>query len=457
MRWPGGDRAAAFLAALLLAPAAGCGGQTGTIHIDLVTAPDSDLLSQIDKARATLSDPHQVTEAQRQDDGSLSLDLDIEAKNQGASVMIEGFDAAGHRIAIGFTPPLPISAIDADIAVYLGPPLAMAEAPATLDPPRSELGVARLPYGAILVGGRDQSGAPVTDVGVYDDYDHTLAPGVSLPAARAAPTVMYGESDFAYVFGGEGPDGQARGEAWRFDLSVPPAGAFSTMTSATALARTGASGVYLGSETFLVAGDPAVLVNGLGNRAQEYTGAPSLGDGIGALVAATVTPIVVVAGRGVGTSGAVLWASGDFSDLDAPPEVLRTRHAVTTLPGGRALVVGGADDAGAPLASAIVYDAIDDQFSVLDDFLATPRIDAAVAATSDYLIVAGGTDATGAILADAEVFDSQTLDPVAVVPLVVPRTGARAVALGTGQVLVAGGTDDAGAPIGALELFTPNR
>ena len=56
-----------------------CSGAEGTITVDVVAAPGSDLLAQIVRARMTLSNPLQVVDAEREADGTLSLSLDLVA------------------------------------------------------------------------------------------------------------------------------------------------------------------------------------------------------------------------------------------------------------------------------------------------------------------------------------------------------------------------------------------
>ncbi|HUS63873.1 MAG TPA: kelch repeat-containing protein [Kofleriaceae bacterium] len=440
----------------LLALAAACGGETGTITVEVVAAPGGDLLERIERVRATLSSPREVTEAVRDEDGRLEVELEVTADGRGGSLLLEGYDADDELIALGISPPLPIAAVDASITVYLGPPGGFAEAPVELEPARSELGAAVLSYGAILMGGRDTDGDPRADVVVYNAYDHDLQDGLDLPAPRAAPTVLSGESNFVYVVGGEDEDGDASGVAWRFDTTVAPAGAYLELDSPDDdAARIGQSGVYVGGETFVVMGDPALAVSGFTLEAVVLEDAPALTDGVGVLLAGSPIYPALIAGAGVGDTGAVTIAGGVFEDLTLPDSVRRRGHEIVLLADARVLILGGEDEEGAPLASAILFDPLTGEVEEIDDFLATPRRGAAIAATFDHVVVAGGVDAGGALVPDAEVFDALTLDRDGTPDLVVPRRGAVLLSLGNGQLLLAGGTDAAGEPIGVLELYTP--
>ena len=440
------------LALVLAVAVAACSGEVGLMRIDLVTAPGSDLLERIERARLELSSPPTVVEAERGADGRLVLELEVVAEGQGALLTLEGYDAGGELVGLGLSAPLPIAAVDADLSLYVAPPLGFTGAPVDLDPARSEIGAARLPYGGVLAGGRDAAGAPVAALEIYNVYDHALQRGLDLPEPRAAMAVATGASDFIYLMGGEDAGGQPRHEAWRFDTALAPAGGYTGLASPPALARAGASAAHIGGDQFLVTGDPPAQMDPGQVRAID---GPSLEGGVAVALSGQALGPVLVIGAGVGEAGAALHRAGSLEAIDAPDTARRTGHAAALLPDGRALVVGGEDDGG-PTTAALLFRQAPDTFTVLEDFLAEPRTGAALAVTRDHVVVAGGTGAAGP-LATAEIFDAETLEPVATLPLAVPRTGAVAIALPNRQVLVAGGLDASGQPIATLELFTPPR
>ncbi len=442
-----------LLALLLLAAA--CAGEEGTIQFQLVTAPGSDLLDRVERARLTLSNPDQVVEAERDEDGRLSLSLEVVAEGQSGSARLEGFDAGGELIALGLSPALPVAAVDATIALYVAAPLSFAEAPVALEPARSEVAGALLAYGAVLAGGRDDDGDPVSALVIYNVYDHGLQLGLDLPEARAQMTVLTGPSDFVYLFGGLDAAGDPSADAWRFDTRVAPAGLYLPLVTGSGIARAGADGAYAGNETFFVAGDPPVVIDSARAAAIEDA-VPATGGAAATIASITAAQPVLVVGAGVGTSGAALYQAGVLAEMEeVPTELLRTGHTLVPLPDGRLLALGGADPEGSPLASGVVYDPVAARFTVVDDLLAEPRLGAAIAVTSDVVIVAGGTDASGAPLVDAEILDAAGLDRVATIPLAGERVGGLALPLGNRQVLLASGTTGAGEPIARLELFTP--
>jgi hypothetical protein len=171
----------------LVAAVAGCGGVTGTVSLELVTAPGSDVLDDVVVARLTLSSPPTVIEAQRGTDGRFRLELDVPADGPAGRLTFEGFAAGGERIAIGRSAALPIAAYDAEIAIYVARPDTLAAAPVALEPARDQLGVATYGFGVLVVGGRAADGAAVDDVQIYKRLHPRLA-GRRAAAGAAGPT-----------------------------------------------------------------------------------------------------------------------------------------------------------------------------------------------------------------------------------------------------------------------------
>lgn len=439
--------------AAVCASLAACTGDVGTISVALVTAPNSTVLDGVVRARLSVDSPPAEVEGDVVD-GQLLLDLDVIAEGQAGLVSFEGFDADGDAIAFGKSGPLPIAAVDAEIVIYVAAPLSLDEAPIALDPPRTQMGSSLLSFGALFAGGTTADGSPTADMVVYNVYDHDFQLGENLPAPRAAPTVITGSSGYVYLFGGRDADGADTSDALRFDTNVAPAGMYSPMSTGEGLARSGASGAALGSEQFLVLGNPLVVIDGLIARAAELQ-APPL-DGLAATVFFDNVGHTYIVGAGAGTGGGTLFVNGGFTALSNPSDMERTGHGLTILPNGEMLVAGGETTDGF-IADGMRFNAVTRTFGAEPDMLATPRRDAVVAATARYVVVAGGTDENGDLVGDAEIFDAATFERVAVVPMLVPRTGATGQALSNGQVIIAGGTDASGEPVGTIELFTPDE
>jgi hypothetical protein len=452
-------RTGALLAALAgtaLGPGAGCEGATGTLAVELTEAPGSGTLANLARIRLTLTEPRTVVEAARGE----PLALEVDADGGAGEIFLEGFDAAGSRVAVARSGPLPIAAIDAAVTLHVAPPVSMGAARATLDPPRSAIGAAALPYGVVYAGGRSGAGTAVDSVAIYSVYAHAFLPGERLPAPRADLAIGMGGGGWAYLFGGVDTTGAATGSLWRFDTNAAPDGEYLQAQGAPTLARSGAAVARLAGERFLVTGTPPALLDGATLTIQ---GLPTP-DVLGGSATTTIDPAdetiaVVFAGVGAGATGVVLFADDAFAEIAAPAEVLRTGHGAVALAGGVVALVGGRDASDAVLASIVRIDltagAAVTTVSTVADALATPRSGAAVAVTGDLLAVVGGTGADGTVLADVELLDRTTLARRAVLPLAVGRTGASAQTLANGQVLIVGGLDSTGAPIATVELFTP--
>jgi Galactose oxidase, central domain len=416
------------LAALALCA---CSGTTGTVKLELTTAPGSHVLDAVDRLRVTLAG--QVIEATRTASG-FDLALELDATGAASALIVEGFDAAGTLVACGQSPRFPISAINAQVVVYLAAPRSIGVAPGALSAARSEVAASALDYGAVIAGGHDAAGAPSTSIAVYNAYDHSLVEGVALPAPRAGLAITATSGGQVYLFGGTGADGNPTGTLWRFDTSVAPNGAAFVVSDDPGFARTGQLIVPL-PDRYLITGTPALELVALTLQARtDLAGLPA----VGATAAAGGTRLTVFAGapliRFRDTAPDTLAGS---APLDA------TAHA---LPDGRVVFFGGGDPAS---RDAIVVSA-DGTVTVIPDALATPRAHPTIAATSRQLLVAGGTDAAGAPIATAELFDAMTLAPLATLPILA-RSGGFAIALPNDQILLGGGAPAAA----ALELYTP--
>ncbi|MBK9033790.1 MAG: hypothetical protein IPL61_21410 [Myxococcales bacterium] len=440
----------------------GCGGLTGTIALDVVTAPGSTVLDDVVRARLTLSSPPTVVEATRGADGTFRLELEVPADGPAGQLTFEGFDAGDQRVAIGRTPNLPVAAIDADVAIYVAAPDTLAAAPVTLDPARAAVGTAAYPFGVLVAGGRDSAGVASDRVAIYNVFTHAWQAGVDLPAPRVAPTIGASALGYAYLLGGDDASGAPTGTLWRYDTTAAPAGAVVALAEQPTLARTGAPIALVRSEGFIVGGAPPLVIDGFTRTLTPATALPTLAgaatsvvvpgvgaDGQGALFALFV-------GDGSGASGVVrIDADGATDEASAPASARRRGHGVVATADGRVLIIGG-EVGGVPTASAIVASPASQLYVEMPDVLITPRTGAAIAAAGGVLVVAGGRDAAGVVVGTAEILDLITLAHRATVPMVVPRADAVARPLDDGQVLIVGGVDADGRPVGTLELFTPS-
>jgi len=424
------------IAALVLAAVA-CSGATGTVTVDLITAPDLHMLDRVERLRMTITAPHQIVEVNRSAAG-FKLALDLDAENANGALIIEGFDAAGKLVACGQSPAFPVSAINASIAVYIAPPFSITIGPAVLGAPRSGVAATAISYGAVIAGGLEgpaDNPAASSSIAVYNAYDHTLTEGLPLPAARADLAIAAGTGGGVYLFGGTGPDGHPTGTLWRFDTTAAPNGGYLPFDDQAAFARAGQLLVPIGLNHYLVTGVPVlevlrgVLIERTDIPALPASGASALpGDNVPAAVFASL-PLVRFR-------------------LDAFDTLIgegRGSATATTLPDRRIAIVGGT-----PSTDALIVNAATGLVTTVPGVLSTVRLHPAVATTPRHVVVAGGTDADGVPIPSADVLDAVTLAPIAT-PKIRARIGGFAIALPNDQVLLGGG-DPASA---ALELFTP--
>jgi hypothetical protein len=424
-------RARAFAAAFVACAA--CGGETGTITVELATAPGSDLLSRIQRLRLTLTEPRKVVEAERGPAG-LALALEVEASGGAGAVIVEGFDQGGGLIAAGQSPPFAVAALNAAIVVYVATPLSIEPAPVALASAASRVASVPISFGVVIAGGATAGGVASDAMSIYNAYDHSLTAGRALIAPRIAPVLATGANNIVYILGGEDANG-ARGTVWRFDTNTPPNGAYSELTEHPELARAGEVALSVGRDRFVIAGQPPALLS-FGTAAAINSG-PAVVTGAGATVIVDSIPYAVFAGPPI-----VRFALDRFEVVtaaDTPADA-----AAFALADG---IVGIAGDR----RELVLVDAVTGGVTRRADALSTARKSPAAAATARHVVVAGGFDPqTGTPLASADVFDAGTLELLATVPCAA-RGGHQAHALANGQILFVGGSTESA----TIELFTP--
>ena len=437
---------AALVCAALLAAC----DQQGTIVFSLVFPQGATRLPAATvRVRLRLSAPATVAEGPVASDGSFDLALSVPADGTTGQVTLEALDAGGAVLARGSSPPLALAAENEDLRLFVAPPGAFALAPTVIAPARADLAVAPLPYGLLIAGGRLADGSRSDAVAIYSAYHHDLAAGLSLPSPRASSSAASASYGLVYLFGGVGTGEVPAADLWSLDTSVAPAGAYATLTSDASLVRAGAAVAALGSDRFLVAGEPPVLLDGPGGRAVAFANAPA-GAGEAATATATDDAHVLL----VGAAGVTVYdvAADQFA---AGAATARREHAAILLPDGDVLIVGGIDAAGGPALTGTLRVHTDGPTDNGPP-LATARRRPALALCAGQLLVAGGFDDADVGLADAEILDAATLAPVTIAALAGPRGDATLLALPNGTALLIGGRDAAaGAPVGTIEIYTP--
>lgn len=431
------SRSAAFF---LLAALAACTDTTGTINLQLTTAPGSTVLDPVTRLRVRLTDPPRDEETTRSADGGFDLSLSFSAGGEVGVLIVEGYDEAGTLRATGSSPPFSASPINARIVVYLAAPMSIAAAPVALGPVRSGVAAVGLPYGALFAGGRDALGAPSDAIAVYNAYDHTLTGGLPMPVKRAEFAIG-ASSGGVYLVGGTGSDGAPVATVLRFDTTVQPSGAYTSFGEQPAFARAGEIAVPIGTERYLVSGTPpGELAGGEIAARTELATLPPVGTsgipGDGILTALFV-----------GDTGLIRFRADHFETVAGTG---RVRSAVAWLPSSGRFVIAGGGTPTVPVRDLVLVDAATGAVETRVDALGTARFSPAIAATDRYLVIAGGTDAADLPIPTAEIFDAASLARVAELPIA-SRGGAHAFPLPNGQILIAGGAP----ATDLIELFTP--
>lgn len=424
---------AAVLAILLAA----CEGPTGTLDLELATAPGSTLLAAIDRLQLTLTSPAATFETRRTDSG-LDLAFEIEAVESTGRIYIQGFDASDALVAVGESPPFPLAGSDGRVVIYVAPPFTILPAPHELAPARGQIAAVPVIYGAVIAGGIDASGAPSASMAIYNEYDHSIGYGADMPVRRAGVTLAANDTAGVYVLGGTDEAGSATSTLHRFQTNVAPAGSYVDLGAHPGLESVGQRAIELGADTFFVTGPQPVLLS-----ASTITALPGL---------ANVPPAAAPALTATGAPMAVFVRDDSAGSYTLDGVV--TEVALPASEAGRA-IVGGGEPGTAIVVGGATRDAYIVAFAarvatVHAEMLSVVRRSPTVVATARHLVIAGGTDEAGGAIPSADIVDASTLQRLATIPMV-PRAGSVGVPLANDQVMFVGGAE----PTGLVELFTP--
>jgi hypothetical protein len=148
--------------------------------------------------------------------------------------------------------------------------------------------------------------------------------------------------------------------------------------------------------------------------------------------------------------------------LQAHPGTGRHGHRALILPSKSAkgslqvLIVGGYDDANVVRGDALLCVPAEMVCSDPGLRLSQPRARFAAFVVRDDLVVIGGIDAAGAPIASAEIFNASTLAPKGKIDAVA-RIAPTATTLGNGSTIVIGGEAADGTPQATVEIYQPYR
>ncbi len=139
----------------------------------------------------------------------------------------------------------------------------------------------------------------------------------------------------------------------------------------------------------------------------------------------------------------------------------RAFHTATLIPNsGEFLVAGGEGVAGVALASAEIFNAYTNKFTLTTtlggtDMTVARQKHTATAIGGGMVLIAGGLDSSGNALSSAEVFDLATDSFTAVSSMHSARFDHAASILPNGKVLITGGEDGSGDTLNTAEIFDP--
>ena len=426
-------------AALIVALGA-CNASTGTLTLELVAAPGSEVIANIDRLRLTLTSPAVTFEASRTATG-LDLVFEIEAVQTDGVLVVEGFAADGARFVVGSSPPFPLAGSEGRVAIYVAPPYSIERAPADLLPPRSQVAGVSLIYGAALAGGLDAAGAPSASMAIYNIYDHTIGYGEDLPVRRASVTLAANDTAGVYVLGGTDDTTTATATLYRFQSNIAPRGVYADLGVHPGLESAGQRAIKLGFDTFFVTGPQPALIT-----ASTIEALPALPN-----IPPMATPATTVADVPIAAflrDGAIGTFAADRTVGEIALPSTETGRAIVHGAPGTVVVVGGAT------RDAIVVTLATGATTTRAEVLSVARRSPTIAATSRHILVANGLDENGDVIPSADILDAATLERLATQPLA-PRSGAVALAMPNDQILIAGGDRPGEAPDGLVELFTP--
>ncbi len=344
--------------------------------------------------------------------------------------------------------------------------------------PGPPLTIARRRHGAALVGdrlvvfgGEDASGAPLASIeviaadlsGGFAPLTDSLGNAVELAEARFDMAwAVLGEREVV-VAGGMG----ASGPLASLERIVPDVGALVPVSTPLLSARAGLRAARLGSGAVLFAGGgaqhleilspKAPLVASAGSVVPEpFAPAPRVEHALDRLESGAVLITGGSDGAVVGGKLRLLGSAQRYVPDAAPADrfvpcagglqVPRRRHTLTALADGGALVAGGLDADGQPLASLERYRPQSDDFVL--EAVALP------VAVSDHralrlldgrVLLCGGRESGGQSSAGSWIFDPVAASVSATANMHAPRERHALVLLADGRVLAAGGWDAAAA------------
>jgi hypothetical protein len=448
----------------------GCGGQTGTLMINIVVSPSDDPFAGAATVRISVGDSMHVTTAPVSGGHfSATYSRKPDATNSGP-VTVEALDSAGNVIAHGSTPPVSLSAMNTTVSVWVGRPGKTQPAAAALPSPRSQIAACNVVgLGADLAGGADANGKPISDNVIYDVFTQDVIQTTMMSKPRAGAVAGPVGTVHSVALGGLTTNNMADSTMELFDPSSG-LGLWSPVPVVFP-ARTQANAVILASGNTLVTGGQDGKSNPLADGAVISASGtvaltalattmttPRLGHAVAAAHYSDGDGAFIFGGLAASATTAVVserLVNQSFSAYDVG-QPNRVNATATTMPSGDILILGGEDTTGA-LASGFAVTPNLPMAAVkpLPQALSVAREGHTASLTGKELVVCGGADASGTAQASCDVLDATTYAIKRSFMLAAARKGHAAVVLDNGLVILAGGLGSDGNPLPSIEIYTP--
>ena len=464
------------IAALALCAIAACGGKSGTLTLNLVTSPGDDPFVDAATVRFTVGAMGQHVTTVPVTNGHFTYKVSFKPDDMTGPCIIEALDTAGAVVAHGQTPYLLLSAVDqGPISAWIGRPGRVAPAAAALPKAIAETASTYVPgLGVLYAGGRDATGAALSDTAVYDVFTHGVIATAPMEKARAGAVAAAVTNVHAVVYGGASSSGfgmasAVEGSLELFDPTVG-IGVWAALPVDTFPARAYATKVVLSTGAILVTGgvdatgaaqtSAGLIADSSGFRLTTFTG-PMAAARVGHAAAAAKFPdgdgAILFGGLPSGSTGPVAERvlGQTFAQYDVGAQPNRVNATATTMPNGDVLILGGKTATGAVASGLVITPTVPATVTPLPMALSVPRESHTATLTGNDLVVCGGADAMGAAQASCDVLDAMTYGRKSTVPLANARRGHSAEVMETGVIVIAGGLDSNGAPLASMEIYTP--
>jgi hypothetical protein len=463
---------------------AGCGGQKGTLSVDILVPVAADPFRDATQAVITVGDPPIMQRIVPVSSGSFvaSIQFDVKSGSPLAGpVIVEARDNNSRVLGYGRTPVLALVPVDEVVTVWVGRPGQAGRSPSDLTRGRVDMAVGPIPRLGVLLAGGTVNGVATGDAEVYHQYTHEVLKAEAVPTPRRGAAVI-GYDRLAFSTGASllvsGATTAPTDEVIVFDpvATGSTSGRWTTLApQGDILKRIAPAVAQIPGGTWLLCGGVdggglplntaaqvsvgnQIIANPTSTMAAPRVGAKAIGGRFSSEDGA-----LIIGGNPDGTATIERFVASNrtFTPVTGSEQLVpRTGHSVTQLANGEVVVTGGHESGGPPaLASGWIINPANLGIVRRDNLLSTPRSGHVTFVAGRELVACGGVDDQNRVLANCEALDGTTLAPGGPdrISTTVPRTDLVAMPLETGDILLVGGVDEGGRPVTAIEIYTPVR